>query len=165
MAPFKPNDLLAVLDEYDVRYVLIGGLAAILHGGPHVTSDVDIVPQESTENLDRLSKALDAIDARIRIAGDVQGVPFSHDADSLRQVRIWNLVTDLGELDIMFVPSGTRGYDDLARDVEEIPVEGIVVPVASLADVVRSKEAAGRPRDRSALPALRHLLELRQRPS
>ena len=165
MAPFKPNDILAVLDEYDVRYVLIGGLAAILHGGPHVTSDADIVPQESAENLDRLSKALDAIDARIRIAGDEHGVPFSHDADSLSQVRIWNLVTDLGDLDITFVPSGTRGYDDLVRDVEEIPVEGIVVPVASLADVVRSKEAAGRPRDQAALPALRHLLELRQRPS
>jgi hypothetical protein len=78
-------------------------------------------------------------------------------------VRVWNLVTDLGNLDITFVPSGTRGYDDLRRDVQTMKVRTIDVPVASLADVVRSKEAADRERDRAILPVLREMLERQRR--
>jgi len=159
MAEFIPQNILAVLDRRGVRYVLIGGLAAILHGAPHVTTDVDVVPQESRDNLDRLSAALKELHARIRVAGEEAGVPFDHSAKSLGRVRIWNLVTDQGNLDITFVPSGTSGYDDLARDAEEMTVRGISVPVASLADVIRSKEAAGRERDRAVLPTLRRVLE------
>jgi predicted nucleotidyltransferase len=68
-------------------------------------------------------------------------------------------MTDHGDLDITFVPSGTRGYDDLIRDARRVSVRGIAVPVASLADVIRSKEAAGREKDRPVLPVLRRLLE------
>ena len=142
-----------------MRYVLIGGLASILYGAPHVTTDVDVVPEESRENLGRLSQALKELNARIRVAGEEDGIPFDHSAESLARARIWNLVTDQGNLDITFVPSGTSGYDDLARDAEEMTVRGISVPVASLADVIRSKEAAGRERDRAVLPTLRRVLE------
>lgn len=140
--------------------MLIGGLAAILHGAPHVTTDVDVVPEETRDNLGRLSAALEEPNARIRVAGEEAGIPFDHSAESLARGRIWNLVTDRGNLDITFVPSGTAGYDDLARDAEAVTVRGISVPVASLADVIRSKEAAGRERDRAVLPTLRRLLEL-----
>ncbi|MFL5767618.1 MAG: hypothetical protein ACJ758_07225 [Actinomycetota bacterium] len=159
MAEFRPQEILRVLNEHGVEYVLIGGLAAVLYGEPHLTTDVDIVPQESRANLDRLSAALGVINARIRIAGDEEGVPFSHDAASLAQVRIWNLTTDLGNLDITFVPSGTRGYDDLIREMHRVRLGGTDAPLASLADVIRSKEAADRPKDRAILPALRRLLE------
>lgn len=161
MAEFRPHDILAALDRNGVRYVLIGGLAAILHGAPHLTTDVDIVPEEDRRNLERLSMTLKELHARIRVTGEEEGVPFDHDAASLARVRIWNLVTDLGNLDITFVPSGTRGYDDLRRDAETMTVRGIDVPVASLADVIRSKEAADRPRDRAILPVLRGMLERR----
>src|SRR3954454_13476196 len=158
MTDFQPAQLVESLDEHGVAYVLIGGLAATLYGSPYITSDVDIVPQESSPNLQRLSAALHAIHARIRIA-DEEGVPFRHDAATLSQVRIWNLTTDLGDLDITFVPSGTRGYDDLVREVNRIRLGNVEVPVASLADVIRSKEAAGRDRDRLVLPVLRRILE------
>lgn len=160
MAEFEPQEIFATLERHRVRYVLVGGVAAILHGAPHVTTDVDVVPEEGRDNLERLSAALKELNARIRIAGEAEGVPFDHSA-SLSRVRIWNLVTDHGNLDITFVPSGTRGYDDLVRDVETIAVRGILVPVASLADVIRSKEAAGREKDRLVLPVLRRLLEMR----
>lgn len=163
MPELRPAEILAVLTKHDVRYVLIGGLAAILHGAPHLTTDVDIVPEEGHANLDRLSAALTELNARIRIPNDENGVPFGHDAESLSRVRVWNLVTDLGNLDITFVPSGTRGYDDLHRDVQAMKVRGIEVPVASLADVVRSKEAADRERDRAILPVLREMLERQRR--
>ena len=159
MPEFRPHEILATLDRHDIRYVLIGGLAAILYGAPHLTTDVDIVPEEDFRNLERLSDALTELGARIRVAGEVEGVPFGHDAASLARVRIWNLVTDRGNLDIAFVPSGTKGYDDLHRDAATIEVRGIQVPVASLADVIRSKEAAGRERDRAILPVLRELLD------
>ena len=156
---FVPQEILAVLDRHHVRYVLIGGLAAILHGASHLTTDVDIVPEEAARNLERLSAALVELGARIRVVGEDDGVPFRHDAESLARVRIWNLVTDRGNLDITFEPSGTQGYEDLRRDAVSMRVRGVEVPVASLADVIRSKEAAGRQRDRAILPTLRHLLE------
>ncbi len=162
MVELKPDEILAALERHRVRYVLIGGLAAILYGAPHLTTDVDIVPEEDRANLDRLSAALGELNARIRVSGEEEGVPFGHDGESLRRVRIWNLVTDLGNLDITFEPSGTRGYDDLRRDVRSMTVRGVEVPVASLADVIRSKEAAGRDRDLLMLPVLRAMLE-RQR--
>lgn len=160
---FVPQEVLAALERGGVKYVLIGGLAAILHGAAHVTTDVDIVPEEGLRNLERLSSVLRELNARIRVTGEEGGVPFGHDAESLRRVRIWNLVTDRGDLDITFVPSGTEGYEDLRRDVVHMRVRGIDVPVASLADVIRSKEAAGRERDRAILPTLRHMLETADR--
>jgi len=162
MAEFQPHAILAVLDSHGVRYVLIGGLAAVLHGASHVTTDVDVVPEEAKHNLERLSAALKELGARIRVTGEPEGVPFDHSAGSLARVRVWNLQTDLGDLDLNFEPSGTRGYDDLTRDASAMLVRGVSVSVASLADVIRSKEAAGRPRDRAALPALRELLARRR---
>jgi hypothetical protein len=156
---FAPQEIFAALERHGVRYVLIGGLAATLHGSPHVTTDADIVPEVGRDNLERLSAVLKDLHARIRVAGEPDGIPFDHSAGSLARVQVWNLVTDRGNVDITFVPSGTRGYDDLARDARPISVRGIEVPVASLADVIRSKEAAGREKDRLVLPVLRRLLE------
>jgi hypothetical protein len=138
MAELRPQEIFATLERHEVRYVLVGGVAAILHGAPHVTTDVDVVPEEGRDNLERLSAALKELNARIRIAGEPQGVPFDHSAESLSRVRIWNLVTDHGDLDITFVPSGTRGYDDLIRDARRIPVRGIDEP-ALARDAIRSK--------------------------
>jgi hypothetical protein len=158
MTEFQPQEILAALDRHGVRYVLIGGLAAVLHGSAHVTTDVDVVPEEAVHNLERLSAALKELGARIRVAGEPDGVPFDHSAESLARIRVWNLQTSKGDLDIIFQPSGTRGYEDLRRDVVRMRIRGFDVSVASLADVIRSKEAAGRERDRAVLPGLRELL-------
>jgi hypothetical protein len=156
---FRPEAILEVLERHRVRYVLIGGLAATIHGSPHVTTDVDITPATSPTNLARLSAALKELEARIRVAGEPEGLPFDHDAASPARGQIWNLVTTSGDLDISFVPSGTHGYDDLRRDAIELDILGVQVPVASLADIIRSKEAADRPKDRLTLPVLRRILE------
>jgi hypothetical protein len=158
MAEFDPRAIFDVLDRHGVRFVLIGGMAAILHGASHVTTDVDVVPQDSRENLERLSDALKEIHARIRVAGEPTGVPFDPSGESLMRVRVWNLQTDIGDLDITFEPAGTQGFEDLRRDAIVMHLRSGDVTVASLADVVRSKEAADRPRDRAALPGLRALL-------
>lgn len=156
---FDPAAILGALNHHRVRYVLIGGLAAALHGAAYVTFDVDVTPDASHDNLSRLSGALRALGARIRVEGAPEGVPFAHDATSLAAMAVLNLQTSYGDLDITLTPSGTQGYRDLARGAEERQVLGITVPLAALADVIRSKEAAGRQKDRAALPMLRALLD------
>lgn len=155
---FDPVGLLAVLADHEVEYVVIGGLAATLHGSAHVTFDLDITPERSAGNLARLAAALAELDARLRVDREPAGVPFDPSADFLARCEILNLTTRHGDLGISFVPSGTQGYPDLRRDAVSITVHGIDVVVAALADVVRSKEAAGREKDRLVLPELRTLL-------
>ena len=154
-----PERILGVLADHGVRFVLVGGFAAVIHGSPYVTTDVDVVPERSEENLRRLSDALRAMHARVWTPSEPQGVPFDHDARSLGGSNIWNLVTDHGRLDLTFVPSGTSGFEDLDRDALHLTILGVEVDVASLADVIRSKEAAGREKDRLVLPVLRRILE------
>jgi hypothetical protein len=158
VAEFQPERMLRVLEEHGVRFVLIGGFAAVIHGSPYVTTDIDVVPERGQRNLDHLSAALHDLHARVWTSEEPVGIPFDHDGSSLAAVRVWNLVTDFGRLDLTFEPSGTRGYDDLARDAVHLTILGTGLDVASLADVVRSKEAAGREKDRLVLPVLRRIL-------
>jgi hypothetical protein len=155
---FRPELLLEVLARHGVRLVLIGGFAGVIHGSPYVTTDIDIVPEQGAANLRALSTALTELNARVWTQTEPAGVPFDHDLASLASVRIWNLVTDHGRLDITFEPSGTAGYADLARDAVHLSILGAEVDVASLADVIRSKEAADRDKDRLVLPVLRRIL-------
>jgi hypothetical protein len=163
MASFDGLAIVRALARHEVDYILIGGFAAAAHGSPLQTNDVDIVPDSDAANLTRLSKALKSLQAKVR-AGD-ESFPFDHDADSLAAAQIWNLTTKYGDLDITFTPSGTQGYADLKRDAIELTVRGSTVKLAALVDIVRSKEAAGRDKDRRALPILRELVDrqLRER--
>lgn len=148
-----------MLERHGVRYVLIGGLAATLYGSPNVTTDVDITPATDRANLRKLAQALDELDARIRTEGEPEGLAFDRSAEMLERVAMLNLTTRAGNLDLAFEPQGTWGYPDLRRHAVTIEVHGLQVPVAALADVIRSKEAAGRDRDRLVLPSLRRLLD------
>ncbi len=153
--------ILQILVDHEVRFVVIGGVAAIVHGSPFPTEDVDVTPEQSMANLERLSTALSEMEARVRTDAVPGGLPFSHDAESLRAASVWNLVTAFGDLDISFVPSGTEGYADLVADAGPIEAYGVVVNIASLADVIRSKQAANRPKDQRVLPVLREILASR----
>ena len=164
MAVLRAEEIFACLDRHGVAYVLIGGLAAVLHGSPLPTIDADICPLRDEENLRRLAAALEELDARVRTAETAGGVPFPRDATFLSRVTLLNLVTLAGDLDLSFTPAGTAGYADLAIHAEVVPIYGVPVLVASLEDVIRSKEAANRPKDLRALPTLRQLLdEIRRR--
>ncbi len=159
--PFSPVELLKVLVEHGVDFILIGGLGAVVHGSPYATVDVDIVPRQDRPNLNSLSAALRALGARVYVSS-TETDRFEHDGASLADASVWNLATTFGGLDITFIPAGTTGYSDLAERAEAIDIGGVVVTVAALEDIVRSKEAANREKDRVVLPALRRLLELTQ---
>ena len=163
---FDPEAMLSALAEGGVRFILVGGMAAVLHGDVGVTVDIDVVPERTEENLDRLAAALRALGARIRTEGEPDGLSFDCSMEFFRNLppdAIVNLTTQSGDLDLTFCPSGTSGFADLKRDATDIEAaDRLHILVASLEDVIRSKEAAGREKDRLALPRLRRLLE-RQR--
>lgn len=158
MAVLQAEDLFACLDRHGVRYVLVGGLAAVLHGSPLPTLDADICPATDPDNLVRLAGALEELDARIRTPDTADGVAFPRTAAFLEGIGLLNLMTRLGDLDLAFAPAGTQGFPDLAARACPMIIRGVTVLVARLEDVIRSKEAANRPRDHRALPMLRQLL-------
>jgi hypothetical protein len=141
-----------------VRFVVVGGVAAIAQGYPLPTEDLDITPDRDSQNLERLAEALRELNARLR-ARPGEGVEFPIDADFLARMDTWTLRTDAGDLDVVFVPAGTRGFADLVADAFEVDL-GVPVLIASLRDVIRSKEASNRPKDVAQLPALRQTLEV-----
>ncbi|HEX9724583.1 MAG TPA: hypothetical protein VGC53_09925 [Vicinamibacteria bacterium] len=159
MSPLQADEIFACLDRHRVRYVVVGGLAAVLHGSPLPTVDVDICPSLEPWNLDSLAAALEEMNARIRTSDSPEGVGFPRDASFLGGVEVLNLVTRYGDLDLMFLPSGTEGFSELAPRAVEMTIRGSKVAVASLEDVIRTKEAANRPKDQRMLPVLRRLLE------
>jgi hypothetical protein len=157
----EAGPILAILLKHKVRFVVIGGIAAVVHGSPIPTEDVDITPQSGVDNLARLSDGLRELEARIRTSAVPEGLAFAHDAESLAAATVWNLQTKHGDLDLSFVPNGTTGYDDLVRDATDVRAFDLLIPVASLADVIRSKQAANRPKDQRVLPVLREILASR----
>ncbi len=162
---FDPRRICRELNAHGVRYVLVGGFAAAVHGSPLPTDDVDIVPARDTDNLDRLGAALTSLGARIRTGGEP--VLTRIDGAFLAAMPFMlNLTTPYGDLDLTFRPAGPlEGYAGWAEGASEITIAADVrVRVASLDDVIDSKRAAGRDKDVRALPYLESLQdELRDR--
>lgn len=157
--PLDPDCLFGSLHDHGVDYVLIGGMAAVLHGSPTVTNDADIVPDPDTDNLNRLSAALVDLDARIRSVDDPAGVPFDPHPALMASMAMLHLMTRCGNLDLAFAPAGIEDYASLAGRTVRFDLDGTPVMVASLDDVIHSKEVADRPRDRAMLPVLYALRE------
>jgi hypothetical protein len=115
MVPYRPDEILEVLERHHVRYVVIGGLAAELRGSPYVTRDVDVTPARTRENFTKLAAALRELDAKLRIPDRDESVAVPLDELSFEQGTTWTFVTKHGVLDMALRPDGTRGYDDLRR--------------------------------------------------
>jgi hypothetical protein len=166
--PTADVDVGTILDAFErhrVVYLVIGGFAAELHDvAIPPTRGVDITPARTDENLDHLVAALRELDARFRVVdGPARGmeIPGGITTRWLREMVMITLVTSAGPLDISMVPDGTHGYEDLVLGRQFMRYGNRVVPVASLEDVIRSKEAVGRPKDLLVIPALRAHLRRR----
>jgi hypothetical protein len=158
--PFDPLAGLRALVEHGVRFVLIGGYAGALRGSPMITGDVDICHASDRENLERLAAALDGLGARLR--GAPAEAPFLLDGRTLEAGDHFTFATDAGPIDCLGTPAGTDGFADLDASATDEDLEGVVVRVASLDDLIRMKRAVDRPQDRIAvewLSALRDELE------
>jgi hypothetical protein len=157
-AVFDPYALFEALDRERISYVVVGGFARVVHGSAETTDGLDIVPSLREENLRRLERALDELDARGPGRSPV-------DAESLGASDAVPARTRAGELRIVPAPWGTRGYDDLRiRASRENLGRGARPQVASLVDCVRMLEASDRARDAERLLRLRRMMDLeRQR--
>ncbi len=156
--PFDPERTITTLAAHAVEYVLIGGLAGTLHGSPLATVDADITPKWSAENLQALADALRGLGAQLCVPGLDVGVPMELAPEWFQSMTTITFVTTAGMLDVAFQPDGQpRGYDDLVGGAVTIEVFGHPVRVAALQDIIDSKRAAGRAKDRHALPYLEEL--------
>jgi hypothetical protein len=160
-AELQPRALLEHLSRHGVDYVVIGGLAAVLHGSERNTFDLDVCPAQDPVNLDALGRALVAIDARLREIEE--DVPFVPDGRTLGGVELLTLDTTLGPLDLVMRPPGAAPYDGLRRRAERMDTGGVAVLVASIGDLIEMKVASGRPKDREDVERLEALGLLRHR--
>ncbi len=151
--------LLRALTEGGVDFVVIGGIAAVAHGSPQFTRDLDIAYAGDEENLERLGTVLVALGATLR--GVTDDVPFMPDGRTLRHVRVLTLNTPDGPLDILAHPDGSGGYARLRANAITATVGGIDVRIAGLDDLIAMKKAAGRPKDRIYVEELEAIRRLR----
>jgi hypothetical protein len=160
-AEFRPRALLAHLTLHGVDFVLVGGVAAVLHGSERNTFDLDICPAPDAGNLEALGKALLEIDARLR--GIEEDVPFVPDGRTLRGMQILTLDTSLGSLDVITRPDGSPPYRSLRGRATRLDIGPAAVLVASIDDLMAMKRAAGRPKDDEDVERLEAIKRLRVR--
>jgi hypothetical protein len=157
--PANALTLLHRLNEQRVEYVLIGELAAVLHGCPAGEQTVVIVPARFQRNLTRLARALGAVHARGRGPAAAGASAPALTPSGLRALGHWRLASDFGALDIDFEPPATAGHLDLFENARRLAVSpDLEVEVASAADLVRIAEMRRDARDEALLPALREAL-------
>jgi len=142
-----------------VRFVVIGGLAMVLHGSDHVTGDIDVSIARDVVNFGAIVQALDPFHPRLR--GAPLGIPFFWDVRTLQTCINLTLTTDLGKLDLLGEPVGAPPFEVLWQHAEIGDIGGVSVRFACLEDLIAMKRAANRPQDQrhvAELQALRRLL-------
>jgi hypothetical protein len=150
---FDPYALLTALQAHGVSFVVIGAFARVIHGTGELTDGLDVTPSMREENLSRLTKALD----------DLEALPRGSKALDLARLRnpVVELDTRAGELKLVPEPAGSRGYDDLRRHASREPLgRGVRPQVASPGDLARMLGALEREHEIPTLLRLRRLIEL-----
>jgi predicted nucleotidyltransferase len=158
---FDVQLLLRRLTERGCDFVVVGGIAAVLHGGATLTVDLDVCVATDLQNLDAVAEVLVALDARLR--GIDEEVPFVPDGRALARLSLATLQTSAGPLDLLVHPDGAPPYDRLRRNAERKRLGDFSVLVASLDDLIAMKRAAGRPKDLVAVEELQAIKRLRRR--
>jgi hypothetical protein len=156
--------ILETLDRHGVQYLVVGGIAAAMHGATRATSDFDCLPARDEENLCRLAAALNELRARFRVGGMTDeeskqlGVIIDQVLLGRAQQTTWR--TDAGDLDVLTdvsYPGSRAGFEQLAGEAVRLQIGSTSVRLIGLEDLIASKEAADRPKDHEALPELRRL--------
>jgi predicted nucleotidyltransferase len=153
----RADQILKVLLEAQVRFVLIGGLASQVHGSPSLTGDVDICFALDGENLRRLSDALTSMAAVRRGLDSAIHAPI--DSRALRAGDVFTLSTRYGDLDLLAHPNPRFEFETLLRRSIAAEIFGLEIRVAGLDDLMAMKRAAGRPKDLIELEILGALRE------
>jgi hypothetical protein len=149
-----PTRVFAALNRHGVDYLVIGGFAVIAHGHVRATKDIDLVASEQRENLERFAAALRELGARLR-GVDAEHLPVDPtNPDDLGNGANWTMVTDAGWVDFMAEPPGAAAYPQMRARAVQRRVRNVDIPIVGIDDLIRMKQAAGRPRDLADIAAL-----------
>jgi predicted nucleotidyltransferase len=152
-------ELLPHLANHHIRFIVVGGGAAIAHGLARLTYDVDIVYARDPENIRNLVHALH--DQKPYLRGAPPGLPFICDEQTIRSGLNFTLTTNLGDLDLLGEITGGGSYEALFPFTEELTAFGVQCRFVTLECLIRLKRAAGRPKDFEIIAELQALLEER----
>jgi hypothetical protein len=155
--------LLESLHEHGVVFVIVGGIAATLHGSARLTYDLDIVYERSRDNMDRIVEALAPFSPYLR--GAPEGLPFKFDAETLKRGLNFTFTTSDGPIDLLGEISGVGNYAVARQHCEEAHMFGGTYYFLDLETLIISKKAAGRPKDFDAIAELEAIREERQKSS
>jgi predicted nucleotidyltransferase len=152
--------LLKILLDNEVEFILVGGMAAAVHGSTIITWDMDVYAPLTDENNARIVKSLSPLDPRFRMRPDK--LPLYDDPTRLRGFRNINLVTDLGVLDILGEFGPFKTYDEALRHSVMMEVEGIPLRVLDLEPLIAAKKLANREKDWPMILLLERILKERK---
>jgi len=151
----NPRALLGALIQADVEFVVIGGIALVLHGGLRTTEDLDIVPDPDPANLDRLCSLFQAMDATLLLNRTRRFGP--REAQLLKQGRNVSLATHHGDLDVVRRLVGVPAYASLVADADRYDIDGSTVLAASPRQLIAMKQVRGSAQDQADIETLRLL--------
>lgn len=151
--------LLQALVTARVEFVIVGGVAATVHGSSRLTTDLDIVYERGADNLHRLAEALTPLHPYLR--GAPPGLPFTFDQPTLRAGLNFTLKTDAGPIDLLGEIAGVGRYDQIRSSAVEVTLFGMSCRCADLETLLESKRAAGRPKDLEVLAELEAIRDAR----
>jgi predicted nucleotidyltransferase len=155
----RHRDLVRTLLEHEVDFILIGGHAVGIHGYIRATKDVDVLPAPDPPNLERLTTALKAMEAKPEPI-DIPEHGEALSAEWLAQGGNFIFQTNFGRVDVMqFIAGPDLTYEDLAAGAKSADFDGLPIKVCSYEDLVTMKEAAGRGQDAVDLERLREAHE------
>ena len=157
----KLEETIRILHGAGVEFVVIGGVAMGLQGSAHLTRDIDFCYARTPKNIELLAKALEPFRPVLR--GAPPGLPFRFDAKTIANGLNFTLTTDLGDLDFLGEVSGLGFFQEVLAMTDVRNVGGVNCRVLSIEGLIKSKIAAGRPRDLYVLPELRGLSELKKK--
>jgi predicted nucleotidyltransferase len=149
---------LTVLLDGGVEIVVIGGAAMYVHGSDHLTRDLDVCYNRARGNVQRLVTAL--VPHHPRLRGAPSDLPFRLDVPTVLRGLNFTLTTDLGAVDLLGEVAGLGTYSEVLKASHQLEILGRQCHVLSLDGLIKSKRAAGRPRDLAALPELEALQEM-----
>jgi predicted nucleotidyltransferase len=141
----QAKPLLETLERHGVDFVVVGGLAGLVHGSSYPTYDLDVAYARDPANLRRLADALATIGVTLR--GAPPDLPFQLDAQTLANGANFTFDTEFGSLDLLGDIAGIKSYDELREDSRLEKIDGVEVRVASLDDLISMKRAANRVKD------------------
>lgn len=149
--------LLGALGDGQVECIVIGGLAATIHGSARLTQDVDVCYARTPDNIGRLVEALKPLKPYPR--GAPRGLPFRWDAETIESGLNFTLTTSAGAIDLLGEVTGGGAYGTLLSHTVTATLFGHEIKCLDLDWLIRTKRAAGRPRDIEAIAELEALRE------